>query len=301
MEILRVPPYPLTVTWDVPAPNTDYVVYLEDLVDHSFDNVPLTSNASSKITYQIPSTNLDLELLVRIIDADTEALVFEDQLNVVRPYVDPNILATTPSELIEFKMYELVARSIIDNVIEQGFYNKKAVIQKSGDGADYFSLWYKTNKILKAYENDVLVYDADNTEDNLYTYKITLDDSAVYRVETDSDSYNRAEHMPIRIPRAAGDLVDSGYRLVAFPSGYDYSFIVDSGYKAVPADIERATIMLINDLKCGRLNYYQKYITSYDTDQFKIEMDKRMLNGTGNLIVDNILDKYKALRKPGVI
>jgi hypothetical protein len=40
------------------------------------------------------------------------------------------------------------------------------------------------------------------------------------------------------------------------------------------------------------MEYYKRYITSYNTDQFKIQFDKKMLEGTGNIIVDKILGKY---------
>jgi hypothetical protein len=60
----------------------------------------------------------------------------------------------------------------------------------------------------------------------------------------------------------------------------------------VPSDIKEATLMLIDDLKCGKLDYYKRYITSYSTDQFRIQMDKSVIDGTGNILVDKILNKY---------
>jgi hypothetical protein len=51
--------------------------------------------------------------------------------------------------------------------------------------------------------------------------------------------------------------------------------------------------MLIEDIKCGKIDYYKRYVTSYSTDQFRIQFDKTVLDGTGNMLVDKILDKYK--------
>ena len=60
--------------------------------------------------------------------------------------------------------------------------------------------------------------------------------------------------------------------------------------------------MLIEDIKCGKLDYYTRYISAYNTDQFRIQFDKSMMAGTGNMIVDRILDKYvKTITKPGVL
>jgi hypothetical protein len=72
----------------------------------------------------------------------------------------------------------------------------------------------------------------------------------------------------------------------------DYIFLLETGYKVVPYDIQDATKMLINDIKCGKLDYYKRYVKDYSTEQFKISYDKRLFDGTGNILVDKILDKY---------
>ena len=70
----------------------------------------------------------------------------------------------------------------------------------------------------------------------------------------------------------------------------------------MPNDITDATKMLIEDIKCGKLDYYKRYVNKYSTDQFKIEYDKKMIEGTGNILVDKILDKYvETIIRPGVL
>jgi hypothetical protein len=60
--------------------------------------------------------------------------------------------------------------------------------------------------------------------------------------------------------------------------------------------------MLIYDIKCGKLDYYKRYVKNYSTDQFKIQYDERLIDGTGNILVDKILDKYKeTIIRPGVL
>jgi len=197
-------------------------------------------------------------------------------------------------------MLELISRSIIDTIIPNGFYNHKQVVQAVGQGTDYFSLWFDTNKVLKVWENNTLVYDIETPELNTYDYIITLDNSSIQRVMT--NPYNRAEQAPPNIPVARGDLGYYGYGTVSFPAGYDYTFILDTGYKAVPPDVEYATKTLVDDIKCGKLDYYKRYVTAYNTDQFRIQFDKSVLDGTGNMLVDKILDKYaNTILKPGII
>jgi hypothetical protein len=291
------------------------------------------------------------------------------------------MLGKTPSEVIEYKRWEIIARSIIDSYLGndsatgEGFYNHKLIVQGIGEGTDYFPIWHNPKKILKVYENNVLVFNGEDiplevadaspsmpegytlfttivdhgfavgdmvtlsgfdpveynktfrveevwsptefrikktfadTSVNTYgtvlrywenKYVITPNNSAIMRVE--ANTYNRHEQKYVGMPTAMGDLGFYGFNGVAFNKGYDYVFILDVGYKAVPPDIEIATTMLIDDLKCGRNDYYNRFVTQYNTDQFEIKFSSQMLEGTGNMIVDKIISGYKGnVIKPGVI
>jgi hypothetical protein len=302
MEVLRVPPYPIVTTWDVPLANTDYVIYIEDLVDHSIQTFPTTSNLDSKVTHTIPQSMLDFDrrFSFKIINLLGNT-VLDSNLDILRPYVDPKTLGSTASEIEEYKMLELVARSIIDSHIVDGFYDGKHIVQGIGQGTDYYPIWEKFNKVLKVYENNVLVYDIEDPENNVYDFGLTLDNSAIVKKFT--GDYNRVEQGLAYMPPAYGDLGHIGVgRTTDFPRGWDYIFVLDVGYKVVPPDVEYATKLLIEDMKCGKLDYYKRYVTAYNTDQFRIQFDGKMFDGTGNFIVDKILDKYTmTVTKPGII
>lgn len=302
MEVSRIPPYPIITTWTLPIANYEYIVYVEDLVDHSIEETNMFSDANSIIHYELPieKVQFDRRFLIRFYDTEHEHILYEENLDVIRPYVNPATLGTTASEIAEYKMLELVARSIIDSQIVDGFYNEKHIVQTVGLGTDYFPVWEDLNRVLKVYENNQLVYNVEDPTVGDYQYLVTLDNSSVQRVE--SNVYNRSEAKPITLPVSPGNLAFYGYAGVAFPMGYDYTLVLDIGYKAVPPDIEYATTLLIEDLKCGKLDYYKRYVTSYSTDQFKIQFDKTILDGTGNMIVDKILQKYqKNITKIGII
>ena len=299
---MRVPPYPIITTWELPIPNYEYIQYVEDLVDHSVVETPVTSDANGIVEYILPldKVQYDRRFYIKFYDAEHEHTLYEENLDIIRPYVNANKLGTTASEISEYRMLELVSRSIIDTIIPNGFYNYKKIVQAVGQGSDYFPLWYDTNKVLKVYENNVLVYDVETPELNEFDYVITLDNSAIQRVVF--DTYNRSEMSPPNLPIGRGDLGYYGYRSVAFPAGYDYTFILDGGYKTIPSDVSYATQTLMEDIKCGKLDYYKRYVTAYNTDQFRIQFDKSVLNGTGNMLVDKILDKYaNTILKPGII
>ena len=72
MEILRVPPYPIVTTWDVPEANAAYTIYVEDVVDHSYETVEVESNSQSKVTYTLPRSKVqfDRDFFFRIHEVD---------------------------------------------------------------------------------------------------------------------------------------------------------------------------------------------------------------------------------------
>lgn len=308
MQVMRVPPYPLVTTWNLPDANYDYIVYVEDLVDHSIEETTITSSSSGVVTYQIPISKVefDREFLIRFYDEDHEHIIYEENLSIIRPYVNPADLGSTPSEIKEYAMYEVIARSIIDTYINDGFYNHKSILQSQGNGLDYMPTWRMANRVLKVYENNVLVYDKDASDPttNAYTFSITLDNSAIQKVS--NEEYNRiSQTLPDQtLPISRGDVQYTFERKTggAFQLGNDYLFVLDEGFRAIPPDVATATTILINDLKCGNLDYAKRYINSYDTDQFTIKFDDNAFTGTGNMLVDRMLDKYiRGTLKIGVI
>ena len=304
MEILRVPPYDdIIVNFVVPSGYNDADIYarVTDMADLSVQVLEfLEWSTGDNINIQLPG-RYDNNYRVEIFTiGEGEELIHEEYYELIRPYVDPNTLGTTASDISEYTVLELVARSIIDTFVAEGFYNKKITIVGTGNGSDYFSLWDKAYRVFKVYENNELVYDRSTPNTNKYEYVITADKTAIQKVYP--GQLNRYESTGPNLIAGRGDLGYYGYEGTGFPSNYDYTIVVDQGYLTVPADIEYATKLLIEDLKCGKLDYYKRYITSYNTDQFRIQFDKTMFNGTGNFLVDKILEKYvKTITKPGII
>jgi hypothetical protein len=325
--ILRTPPYPLSVTYSVPDESADYILVIEDVAEQTeleefvSGESGLTSSSEGKIVYELSGdfVKYDKSYAVTVyedIDGERGDIVIEDNLQVERPYIDPNTLGTTATEIAEYKQHESLARAIIDSIVD-GFYYRRKYLEVVGQETDYIPLWDRTHKILKAYENAELVYDVDDVDGPAlgdFNYIITKDKTAITKDPVQAtDSLNRAERRPSRIPLAVSDSYalfdteDSGNTQtitpgVGFQQGTDYIFLLETGYKVVPIDIQDATMLLINDIKCGKLDYYKRYVKNYSTDQFKIEYDKRMIEGTGNIIVDKILSKYvNNIVRPGVL
>jgi hypothetical protein len=305
-------------------PSTQYNLRIEDSnYDVVFQDLVTTTNTGSLAidwhgVYGEDDTPYDFRKYddtYHVEITEDEEIVGQDNLTVERPYVDPNTLGTTASEITAAKEHERLARAIIDS-ITGGFYFKTKWIETVGQSTDYMPLWDKAYKILRVYENAELVYDASLEVPAMgdWNYVITKDKTAITKDPTYLvTDFNRAESNPIGLNMASSDSIsmfdtsDSGNTIalksgVLFPQGTDYLFFLETGYRVIPYDIQDATKMLINDISCGKLEYFKRYVTDYSTDQFKIKIDASALEGTGNILVDKILDRYVTnVKKPGIL
>jgi hypothetical protein len=334
MQILRLPPYPLTISYDVPLPNTDYILVINESTRNVNDiTETIVSTSASKLEYTLPDqfNSYDESYYLAIFEAvystgsenpEPGDIVVEDNLEIMRPYVNPTTLARTngsgtATEINEYIKYEALARAIIDSIVPGGFYYERSWYEVNGNGTDYLAIWDRVYKILKAYENNELVWDSTQDPAALYewNYLLTKDKTAIIKEwnQQMTDSYVRAVGTPKGVPLGESDSIylydteDSPVTLavaagVTFPITFNYLFSLETGYKVVPYDIQDAITMLIDDIKCGRMEYHKRYILDYSTDQYKIKIDKSALDGTGNILVDRILEKYITnFGTPGVL
>jgi hypothetical protein len=308
MNILRQPPFPLEVSYDGLQPNTDYALEIYD--DHTFLqlSVTVTSDGSGVISYQLPN---DFEkydetyaLYIYTLDEldEPEETVVIDNLYIYRPYINPLSLADLECDQDQYIELERTARQIIDTMVG-GFYYTSGEMESVGLGADYLPVSKRINKINQVIENNIKVYDRLDPIDGQHTYIVSPDKTAI-TIQVGNE-YNRLQSKEVRLPIAASDsfmLYGDDYDAVQalteikgaamFPKDWDYTVYGEWGWPVVPQDIKDATKMLINDLKCGKLSYVQKYVTEYQTDQFRVKYSDLSLKGTGNLLVDKILEAY---------
>ena len=292
MEILRVPSYTTDAVITVSSASTSYDYTITDMADQSVTTGTTTSSSASKVTITLPS-EYDGSYIVNVDSTD-------NYIDVVRPYVDPTTKGETATEIADYTKHETIARSIIDSVIIEGFYYKKKMIETTGLGADYIPLWINAKKVLKLYENNVLLFDAADPESYNTSYTITQDNTAI--VEVYDGNINRLESARLIMPTSGSDIIDIKYVYRGFPKTFDYTVLLAVGYPNVPTDIVRAAELLIDDIACGKLDYVERYMKSYQTDQFKVGFDNRVFEGTGNFVVDKILSNYaKSITKLGVL
>jgi hypothetical protein len=298
MEILRVSPYAeVPANFVIPAGivDADITVTITDMADLSISTSTFTESSSGEtLEISLPGkydSSYRVEI-VRDLGTSDEQILQDETYEIVRPYVDPSTKATTASDIAAYAINEEIARAVIDSVVPDGFYYKKKVLKFEGSGSDYLPIWDDVKKVLAVYENNMLVEDRQ--------YEVSPDKTAI--IEKSTDNINRAESAPLVLPAAASDSLDPQFIYRGFGKTWDYRIVVEHGYTAVPSDIVRATEMLIHDIECGKLDYYKRFISSYNTDQYRIQFDKGLFEGTGNIIVDKILSKYaKSITKIGVL
>ena len=265
MEILRVPPYaniPVIYTIPTGVVDKDVTVTVTDLADLSISTLEFDElSTGDTVTINLPG-RYDSEYRVEvIIDGD---IVSDTTYEIVRPYVNPTTKGDTASDISAYADNEELARAIIDSIVGEGFYYKKKVLNFTGTGSDYLPIWDDVKKVLTVYENNKLVTDR--------TYEVTSDKTAI--VEKSTDNINRAESAPLVLPSASSDSLDPQFIYRGFGKTWDYRITVEYGHTSVPSDIVKATEMLVHDIECGKLDYYKRFISSYNTDQYIIQFDK---------------------------
>lgn len=308
MNILRQPPFPLEVSYSDLEVSTDYILEIYDDHTNLIVSEVVSSNGSGVIDFELPQGFEKFDdtysLYIYTIDLDDlpDQTVVIDTLYIFRPYINPLTLTDDTCTQEEYINLERTARQIIDTLVG-GFYYYNSEVEASGLGADFLPLPKRSNRINQVYQNNVKVYDRLDPVDGQYTYILTPDKTAL-TIQV-SETYNRLQSKAVHLPIAASDSLmlfgDDYDQIMAltqisgpsmFPKDWDYVVYGEFGWPVVPQDIKDATKMLIEDIKCGKLTYINKYITEYETDQFKVKYSDMSLKGSGNLLVDKILQNY---------
>lgn len=310
MIVLRQPSsFPITLTYEGLSASTDYSMRIYDdtaVLLYSYD---VTSDGDGTVSQEIDQSfeKYDSEYVVYVYSLDSEDepedTVVIDNLAIKRPYTNPLLLGDTAGEDEEAIYNERIARAIIDSMTG-GFYYTYDTVETVGLGGDYLPMPNRINRINHVYKNNMLVYNRFASASVVQDEYIVAPDNAAITIKQEG-LYNRSQSKPVDLPLAASDSFnlynDSDDPIAAltkvkefdlFPKDYDYTVVGEFGYPVVPVDIQEATKMLINDLECGKLSYIDKYITEYKTDQFTIKYSDMAWKGTGNRIVDEILQSY---------
>jgi hypothetical protein len=290
MEVLRINGSTPTVSFSDLIPSGVYTIEYSDLLTDETFSASASANGSGDITFTLNDkyVSYDGNLEARVLDTYDEEVIVTN-IDVLRPYCDIYSLATELNKTVaQIKEMERIARYIVDSETFGGFKFVRKEKEVVGMGSDYLVIDEKIYKLYKLYENLELVYDA-SAQVNDQEFEISKDKTSIVLTQTETNrvNYNRVWR--------------DRYLDVDFADGFEYLVDADFGWKVIPQDIQEATRLLISDISSDNMRYVNKYIESFDNDDFKIKFAKNFNASTGNLVVDRILQNYKNNIRLGVL
>lgn len=289
MEILRLPETTsIEATFTVPLASTPYTLQYKDLTTGDSFSASATSGATKSITFTLDNRYLTYSgnLFANVFDSSNN-LNLSYGIDIVKPYCDITSVKTklgvTTAQTIEA---EKVARKIIESEAGSFQFTRK-LKEVIGMGIDYLPIDENIINLYYMWENGEMIYDYQDADMDQYTFSI--DKSAIV---LDDQIQNKVEYSKVWRDRNFA---------VAFAAGHDYLIDADFGYVVVPGDIQEACEILVQDLVQDNMKYYNRNIVEFDNQEFKIKFAPNSASGTGNLIVDKLLTRYKNRIRPGVL
>jgi hypothetical protein len=258
--------------------------------------------------YTTTNCELEFEIPAYVADGDYEMVLTTygkgpndkdgwqvETLSVNTPYYLP----ANPTE--EDKLYARLVVSIINAATGGQFGVSYRKIEGEGLGTDYFPVPMGTTGVFKVWENNVMVFETPSALRWPVWYGLSYDGTAV--TAGWNGAWNRlagvhaASHYDGHIDTDTygwfgGQEFIGHTRRGLFPKDSTFAFLLQMNGGAVPQDIKDAAYLLFNDMKCGKMDQLNRYISEYSTDQFKLRFASGAHAGTGNKIVDDILGKY---------
>ena len=282
--------------YKIDATGVDKIV-VGDVIGLFTDYAPIGFDVDWDSSYidLAPFSNQDRTVTISAYNAVGD-LLFEQAVEIVRPYATPPIGATE-AEVTDFYAKESIARTVIDS-LTGGFYLRRKMIGYESMGGDIIPIKDDIIKIFRVWENGRLAFDVTNASfEHTKLFFISSDRSSIIahtgQVNRIAGNSSRAGWAPSDYTRETYDSIDMSrpYTSGSFPKGFDYVLDVLQGYAYLPSEITTATNLLINSGQCTD-QYLNRYITEYDTDQYRIKYSKEALDGTGNRQVDMILAPF---------
>lgn len=288
MEIYREQPTDVDVA--LPAGATQAaVIILRDGVEmdrQDFDGstTPLPAVLSVSIPYKAVRFDGQLKLSVGF-TIDGETYTKNEYVGIVTPIISLKRieeLGVAPSECAQV---ELFVRSIIESYTGQSFGYKMGQEIVQGAGDDRLSL----NSRLLALSS----FTAGGIARQPTSYSVSADGWYVF---SDGPQWLEIKEAP---PDELLDYHVSGP--IRVPAWYrerftdNVNYIIDGewGYYSVPADVQAAAALLVNDYACPQAAYRDRYLNIVKSSDWTLEFNEQAWVATGNARADQILDKYK--------
>ena len=251
-----------------------------------------------KYTFTLDSSYTSLNRVLRLqwnYTVGGKAVSSEDFYEVFTPYasvssiIDYYNFGTRPEDL-DFKsqqeiiMAERIARYQIDAYTGQSFGRYWGDQEVFGYHSDAIELTQRMVNVKKLYENGVLVIDY--TTDPIYN---------TFGYDVELSTTNKA----LRIVKNAQDVIYEGQYdptilyYGRFRQHSRYKVSGEFGWSYVPQDINHCAVRLVGNLLSRDAQWRERYLKKVNLSEISFELADGAFNGTGDVIVDSILDSYR--------
>lgn len=259
------------------------------------------SDYPGEYTYNLPSSATSVDRVLKVVWSYT----INSRLNQETEYVYVSTPYATPDEISaelgfssrpedpNYFSYEKivgaerVARMMIDNYLGFSIGKSQGSVVAYGSGADVLLLPSRMISVSLLKENDETVIDSSNNY-NVFGFNVELTETS-YGLRI--------------IPPNPGDDIDeqeefdyTGLRKGRFRDGYRYEVSGVVGWNYVPMEIKQSTFLLVNDLLCSDSIWRTRYVKKINSGQMSVELSGKAHFGTGNAIVDDILQKFRMIQ-----
>lgn len=170
---------------------------------------------------------------------------------------------------------ERLIRTLFETITGQKFGLEYGTVVFPGSGSKMIGLPKRALDV-KPYENsnDISAYGFTNITNDGWVLRASPRSSWIQKFEPDNSTYARA----------------------TFSRDKNYSLTGLWGYHSPPEDIVLAAKILASDYGCEQAAWRDKWIKSIRAADWRIEFDSRAYLLTGNVKVDQLLDKYTRVR-----
>lgn len=251
-----------------------------------------------KYTFDLDPEYTTLNRVLRVqwdYEVNGKEVSSEDYYEVFTPYatvakiIDYYNFGTRPQDLNYKSVEEIIyaersARYQIEAYCNQSFGRAWGDQEVFGYGSDAIELTQRMVNISKVYENGVL--SIDYTQDPVYN---------IFGYDVELSTTNKAA----RIIKNAQDVIYEGQYdptilyYGRFREHARYKFYGEIGWQYVPQDIQYATIRLAGNLLSRDAQWRERYLKKVNLSEISFELAGGAFNGTGDVIVDTILDQYR--------
>lgn len=261
----------------------------------------LNNNYEGEYYYDMPSSATQVDGTLKVVWSYTiggRTISETEYVYVVTPYATTDEIVSelgysSRPEDSNYYSYEKIrsaeraARMMISNELGFTMGKRSGSTVTYGSGADVLVLLEKIISLDTLRENNQLMLDVTN-ETNIFGFDVELTETG-YGVRI--------------VPTNPGDDIEEqetidfiGYDKGRFRDGYRYEISGVFGWNYIPSEIKQCVFLLVNDLLCNDSIWRSRYVKKINSGQMSVELSSLSFNGTGNAVVDSILQQFKMIQ-----